>query len=215
MISIVLADDHQVVRQGLRALLDAEADFAVVGEAADGLEAVSLVERLAPTVLVVDLIMPHLNGLETLRQVQQRAPRTRTIVLSMRNAEAYVGEALQSGAAGYVLKSSGVEDLVQAVRAVARGGRFISAPFSYDALSSYVEKTSASTDGYDLLTTREREVFQMAAEGLTSSEIAVRLGISPYTVTNHRSNLMQKLDIHNQTDLVRLAIARGILPLEE
>ena len=215
MTSIVLADDHSVVRQGLRALLEAETDFRLIGEAGDGLEAVQLAERLCPNVLVLDLMMPGLNGLEVARRVSQRTPQTRIVILSMYASEAYVLEAMKNGAAGYVLKDSTAADLVKAIREVAAGRRYLSSPLSERAIEVYIESAKATTfDLYDTLTTREREVFQMVVEGRTNAEIAARLIISPRTVETHRANLTRKLGLRTQTELVRYALRRGILSLD-
>jgi len=216
MMTIVLADDHHVVRQGLRTLLESEPDFRVVGEAGDGLEAVQLVERLQPDVLVLDLMMPSLDGLEVTRQVSQRSPQTRVVILSMHSSEAYVLEALRHGAAGYVLKASSAADLIKAVREVTAGRHYLSPPLSEHAIAAYVQKAKDATlDKYETLTTREREVLHLAAEGYSNREIAERLSISPYTAMTHRANLMRKLDLHSQTDLVRYALQRGIIPMED
>lgn len=215
MITIVLADDHHIVRQGLRALLEAESDFSVVGEAGDGLEALRLADQLNPNVLVLDLMMPGLNGLEVARQMSKHAPQTRIVVLSMYSNEAYVLEALGNGASAYVLKDSSSADLVHAVREVAAGRRYLSPPLSDRAIEAYQEKAKAATlDKYETLTTREREVLQLAVEGHTSTEIAARLGISSRTAEAHRSNLMHKLGLHTQADLIRYALRRGIIPME-
>jgi two-component system response regulator NreC len=214
--TIVLADDHHVVRQGLRTLLESESDFRVIGEAGDGLEAVQLVERLQPDVLVLDLMMPSLNGLEVTRRVGQRSPQTRIVILSMHSSEAYVLEALRHGAAGYVIKASSAADLIKAVREVTAGRHYLSPPLSEHAIESYVQKAKeARLDKYETLTTREREVLHLAAEGYSNREIAERLSISPYTAMTHRANLMRKLDLHSQTDLVRYALQRGIIPMED
>ncbi len=215
MTTIVLADDHHVVRQGLRALLEAQPDFQLVGEAGDGLEAVQLTERLRPDVLVIDLMMPSLNGLEATRQVSQRSPHTRVVILSMHSNEAYVLEALRNGAAGYVLKGSSAADLVQAVREVVAGRRYLSSPLSERAIEAYIQKaTDVTLDPYEMLTNREREVLHLAAEGHTNAEIADQLSISPRTAETHRANLMHKLGLHTHTDLIRYALRRGILPME-
>jgi DNA-binding NarL/FixJ family response regulator len=211
--SIMLADDHPVVRQGLRAMLEAEPDFTIVGEAADGLEVVGLVERLRPNVLLLDLMLPGLTGLEVTRQIRQRCPQTRVVILSVHANEAYVLEALRNGAAGYVLKEAKAADLVQAVREVSAGRRYLSPPLSEQAIEAYVQKARAApVDPYDTLTTREREVLHLAAAGNSNPEIADRLGISPRTVETHRASLMRKLGLQNRTDLVRYALKRGILP---
>ena len=212
---IVLADDHHVVREGLRALLEAEPDLTVAGEAADGLTTVHLVERVKPDVLIVDVMMPALNGLEVTRQVVRRSPDTHVIVLSMYSDESYVMEALKNGAAGYVLKSSTRSDLVQAIREVMAGERYLSAPLSARAVEAYVERAKGTEVGaYDTLTSREREVLQLAAEGHTNAEMAARLSISPRTAEAHRSAMMRKLGLRRQAELVRYALRRGVLPPE-
>ena len=163
MTTIVLADDHHLVRQGLRVLLEGQPDFQLVGEAGDGLEAVQLTERLKPDVLVIDLMMPSLNGLEATRQVGQRSPHTRVVILSMHANEAYVLEALRNGAAGYVLKDSSAADLVHAVREVVAGRRYLSSPLSERAIAAYIQKASdVVLDPYEMLTNREREVLHLA-----------------------------------------------------
>ena len=213
---IVLADDHPVVRHGVRSLLQTDADLAVIGEASDGIETVQMVEKLLPDVLVVDLMIPGLNGLEITRQVRQRSPGTRVIILSMHANEPYVLEALKNGASGYVLKDSSGTDLIQAIRTVAAGQRYLSPPLSERAVEAYMMKSQESSyDAYEGLTDREREVLQLAAEGLSNPDIAGRLSISPRTVETHRANLMRKLGLKTQTDLIRYALKRGILPMEE
>lgn len=215
MPTIVLADDHHIVRQGLRALLESEPNFRLVGETGDGLEAVRMVEKLQPQILITDVMMPGLNGLEVTRQVHKAAPYTRVIILSMHANDAYVVEALKNGAVGYVLKDSQASDLVQAVKEVAVGRRYLSPPLSEREIELYVKKVEhAPEDPYESLTNREREVLQMAAEGRTSAEIAERLFISPRTAEGHRANLLRKLGLQNHTDLVRFALKRGILPLD-
>lgn len=215
-VTIVLADDHPVVRLGIRNLLEAEAQFTIVGEIADALQVIPQVEALKPDVLVLDLVMPGLNGLEITRRVSRSAPQTRIIVLSMHANEAYVIEALRNGASGYVLKGSEAGELVRAIHAVLGGGRYLSPPLSEQAIEMYVEKAAGvPLDPYDTLSAREREVLHLAAEGHTSPEIAARLYISTRTVETHRANLMRKLALRTQTDLVRYALRRGILPMEE
>jgi len=215
-ITVVLADDHHIVRKGLRTLLEAEGEFAVIGEEADGLNVVALVERLRPDVLLLDVQMPGLNGLEITRQIVQRALKTRVIILSMHANETYVREALRYGAHGYVLKDASPSEMVEAVREVSAGRRYLSRALSERAIDAYAEKAQAApADAYDMLTTREREVLHLAAESSSTSEIAARLGISPRTVETHRENLMRKLGLQSQTDLIRYALRRGILPLED
>ena len=213
--TILLADDHHVVRQGLHALLEAEPDFSIVGEAADGLQVLEQVERLRPDVLVLDLMMPGLNGLEVMREITRRSLRTRVVILSMHSNEAYVLQALRSGVAGYVLKESTASDLAQAVREAAAGKRYLSPPLSERAIEVYLEKAQMTTlDAYETLTSRERQILHLVAEGLGNSEIAARLSISPRTVETHRANVMRKLNLHSQTDLIRYALRKGILPMD-
>jgi two-component system response regulator NreC len=214
-VTILLADDHHVMRQGLRMLLEAQEDFRVVAEAGDGLEAVKLVERLKPHVLIVDLMMPGINGLEVARQVSHHSPQTRIIVLSMYGNEPYVLEALRNGAVGYVLKDANAAELLRAVHEVIAGRRYLSPPLSEHAIEAYLQKAQdAVLDLYETLTTREREVLQLAAEGRTNADIAAVLYVSPRTVETHRAHLMHKLGLHTQADLIRYALKRGILPMD-
>ena len=215
-ISILLADDHPIVRHGLRALLEGQPDFRVVGEVEDGLQAVEQVESLRPDVLVLDLMMPGLSGLDVIRQAGQRSSGTCVIILSMYANEAYVLEALRNGAAGYVLKRSSPDELVQAVREVAAGRPFLSRSLSARAIEAYREKAhEAPLEPYDRLTSRERQVLHLTVEGYTSAETGARLRISPRTVEMHRRNLKRKLGLRTQIDLIRYALQRGILPEED
>jgi two-component system, NarL family, response regulator NreC len=214
--TVVLADDHQIVRQGLKALLDAEPDLVVIAEAGDGLQAIRRVESVTPRVLVLDLMMPGLNGLDVIPQVKKCSPNTQVVILSMYSNEAYVLEALSSGASAYVLKDSTSDDLLHAVREAAAGRRYLSPPLSDRAIEVYQQKAkSTSLDRYETLTTREKEVLHLAAEGRTSVEIANRLGISTRTAETHRSHLMHKLDIHTQAELIRFALKRGIVSIDD
>jgi two-component system response regulator NreC len=214
-ISIMLADDHPVVRRGMQTLLEAEPDFSVIGETGDGLDTIREVERLQPDVLVLDLMMPGLSGLEVLRIIRQRSPRTRVVVLSMHNNNAFVVTALKEGATGYVLKGSEEQNLVHAVREAVAGRRFLSPPVTERAIDAYISQARAAPiDPHETLTAREREVLQLAAEGKTSGEIAARLHISHRTVENHRANVMRKLGLKNQSELVCYALRRGLIPLE-
>jgi DNA-binding NarL/FixJ family response regulator len=214
-ISIVIADDHLIVRQGLHALLEAEPDLNVIGQTGDGLEAVELIKRLNPDVAVLDLMMPGLNGLEVARQLSKMTPRTKIIILSMYDDEGFVLEALSNGVSAYVLKDTGSADLINAVREVVSGHRYLSPSLTDRAIDVYEQMTKQGTmDKYETLTTREREVLHLSAEGLTNNEIAHRLGISIRTAETHRSKLMHKLDVHTQADLTRYAIRRGIIPME-
>lgn len=214
-VTVLLADDHPIIRQGLLRLLEAEPDIKVVGEASDGLQAVALAERWKPRVLVIDMMMPGLNGLEVLRQVKKRLPNTLNIVLSMQSADAYVIEALKSGASGYILKDSGPGEVLIALRQVLQGQRFLSAKLSERLIDVYIYTTEKNiSDPYETLTNREREVLQMASEGMTAAEIARRLSLSPRTVELHRARMMNKLGLHGQADLIRYALKRGILPMD-
>jgi two-component system, NarL family, response regulator NreC len=212
-VRILLVDDHPIVRQGLRTLLEAEADFSVIDEASDGLEALQLIEQWKPDVLVIDLMMPGLTGLEVVRQTKKISPETRMIILSMYSDEAYVLEALKSGAMGYVLKGANPTDLVQGVHEVLAGRRYLSAPLSERAIEVYIQrgKEAIGGDPYDALTTREREVLQLAVNGLTNHGIAAALTISSRTVEIHRANMMHKLGLRHQVDLMRFALRRGLL----
>ena len=211
-ITIVLADDHKVVRQGLRAILEAEPAFHVIGEAGSGLEAVRLLERLKPDVLVLDLMIPEISGLEVTRQVRTRSPKTRVVILSMHRDKSYVLEALRNGAAGYVLKDSSAEELIKAIQEAAANRRYLSPPLSDSAVDAYVQQASAAgTDVYDSLSSREREVFQLAAEGRANKEIGKMLFISPRTVEIHRANMMAKLGLRNHTEVIRYALKRGLI----
>jgi two-component system response regulator NreC len=214
--TIVLADDHHVVRQSFRLLLEAEPDFHVLGEAASGLETIQLALRLRPDVLLVDLMMPELNGVEVARRIKKQLPNTVIVILSMHENEAYVVEALRAGVSAYVLKKSTAQELVYAIQQGLAGHLFLSPPLNEHAIQAYLEKTQGtSLDPYDTLTAREREVLHLAAEGLNNAAIAARLSISPRTVEMHHGNLMRKLRLRNQADLIRFAIQRGILPLED
>ena len=216
MTTIILADDHPIVRRGLRSVLEAEKNFSLIGEAGDGLEAVRMVENLQPDILITDMMMPGLTGLEVTRQVRHRVPKTKIIILSMHASESYVLEALRNGANGYVLKDTVSEELVEAIRDVIVGRRYLSSQLSERAIETYILKAeSTPEDSYDSLTTREREVLKLAAEGSTNNEIAERLFISPRTAETHRANLMKKLALSNHTELIRYAIRRGVLSLDE
>ena len=214
-VTILLADDHHAVREGLRMLLEAQADFRVIAEAASGIETVRVAAVLRPAVIIVDLMMPGINGLEVTRQVRRHAPQSRLLILSGYAEEPYVLEALRNGAAGYVLKGVCADELVYAIREVAAGRHYLSPPLSEYAIEAYLRQAhTAAFDPYETLTTREREVLQLAAQGRTSSDIAAQLLISPRTVETRRANLMRKLGLPTQMDLIHYARRRGLLPLE-
>jgi two-component system, NarL family, response regulator NreC len=214
-VKVLVADDHPIVRKGLRDLLENDPLFHIVGEAGDGLQALELVKQQKPDVLIVDMMMPGLNGLEVLRQAKQLLPNLQAIVLSMHSNEAYVAEALKNGASGYVLKDSGPVELIQAVNEVLAGRHYLSSAISEEMVNTYIRKIETSkVDPYSLLTNREREIMQLTAEGYTSQEIAERFTISRRTVEQHRANIMQKLGLRNQSDLIRYAFKRGVLPID-
>jgi two-component system response regulator NreC len=203
-VSILLADDHVILRQGLRALLDAQPDLKVVGEAGDGIEAVRLAGELRPQVMVLDIMMPGLNGLEVTRQSNKLC---KIVILSMYANEAYVAEALENGASGFVLKEATATDLIQAIRAVLRGEKYLSKPFTEEAIQTYREREKSGIgNAFDVLTNRERQVLQLVVEGATSVMIAEKLRISTRTVEQHRSHILHKLNLHSQTELVRFAL---------
>lgn len=216
MIRVVLVDDHDIVRQGLRSLLEAHADLQVVDDVADGFQALDLAERAHPDVLVVDLSLPGLSGLEVIRLVRQRMPTIRIVVLSMYSNVAHVAEALRSGAIAYVVKEEGIRELVTAVRAAAQDLHYLTPQLDQDAIDEYLERSSGvQIDSYDTLTPREREVLVLVAQGYTSAEIADRWVVSRRTVESHRSHMMHKLNLRTQSDVIRFALRRGLMLAEE
>lgn len=213
-VRILLAEDHHLVRQGLRALLEREDNFRVVGEAADGLEVVELAESLDPDVVIMDLMLPGLQGMEAARRTLAERPQTKIMFLSMHADESYVVRALRLGAAAYVLKDASSSDLVHAVHEVIAGRRYLSPPLSDKAIEVYTQLVeTGELDPLVTLTGREREVLQLVAEGLTNQEIAERLTISPRTVETHRANLMNKLGLANSTEVLRFALKHGLVDL--
>ncbi|MHB8483221.1 MAG: response regulator transcription factor [Nitrospiria bacterium] len=222
MATIVLADDHAMVRQGLRTLLESDPQFEVVGEASDGIEAIELVKRRKPTVLIADLMMPGLNGLETIQKVLRLKSNTRVIILSMYRNEAYVLEALRKGAAGYVAKESSGAELFQAMREIMAGGRYLSPIISEAAMDSYSAKgtilhkaPAGLPDPDDTLTARERKVLQLVVEGETDHDIGDRLKIGVRAVKIHRIALTRKLGLSTRRQLIRHVLQRGIVPGSE
>jgi DNA-binding NarL/FixJ family response regulator len=208
MIKILLADDHALVRHGFRMILAAQPDMEIAGEAGNGREAVELAQKLKPDVVVMDVAMPELNGIEATRRIIELAPRARVLALSMHKDAVYVREILRAGARGYLLKDSADADLIAAVRAVAKGEGYLSPGVSDAVLSDYRRHV---TDPLDLLTSREREVLQLIAEGKTNKEIATSLTLSVYTVEAHRGRLMEKLNLHSTGELVRFAVRSGLI----
>ena len=207
----ILADDHEIVRRGLAALLLQEKLCTIVAEAADGLAAVNLVAKHRPQLLFLDLNLPRLHGLEVLRQVRETAPAPRVLIVSMHHDEPYVIETLRAGASAYILKGSSAPEIATAVREVLSGRRFLSAPLSEWAINALSAKTPDAGDPLQTLSPRERMVLQLAAEGENNPGIAEKLFISPRTAETHRANLLRKLGLQTQTDLVRFAIRKGLI----
>jgi two-component system response regulator NreC len=213
-ISVILADDHAMVRDGLRRVLDESEDITVVGEAADGEEAVSIVERLRPRVVLLDISMPGLNGMEAARRIKQQCPEVAAVFLTMHESEQYFVEALRCGAEGYVPKSAPASDVVEAVHVAARGQVYLHPSVARFLLQTLLEDEphSIAADAYASLTPREREVLRLVAGGMTNRDIAERLALSAHTVHRHRTSLMQKLGLHNRLELLRYCMQRGLLP---
>lgn len=213
MTRIMLADDHAVMRTGLRLVLERQADFQVVGEASDGREAVAMAQKLTPDVLVMDIGMPNLNGIEATRQLAAAAPQMAIVILSMHSDESYVLRALKAGAKAYLLKESAESDLIAAIRAVYSGKAFFSPAVSRMLVEDYVRQLQDREieDSYELLTTREREILQLVAEGKSNKEIAAVLNLSLYTVETHRGNLMEKLGLHTVPELILYAVRKGVI----
>jgi DNA-binding NarL/FixJ family response regulator len=210
---VLLADDHELVRKGLRALIERQPDLEVAGEAADGREAVELCEQMKPDVVVMDIAMPRLNGIEATGQIVKRNPATGVIMLSMHSDEGYLTRALAAGAKGYLLKDSAEADLLLAIETVAKGKPFFSPSIGAALLEDYVRQLQQRglTDSYELLTDREKEILQLLAEGKSNKEVAALLNLSPYTVETHRTHLMQKLNLHNTAEIVLYAVRKGII----
>ncbi len=212
-IRILLADDHGVVRKGLRFLLEQHPQMEIVGEASDGREAVRLAAELKPNVVVMDIGMPNLNGIEATAQIVKQNPHVHVIVLSVHSDESYLLRALSAGARGYLLKDSAEQDLVRAVEVAAQGKPFFSPAIAEKLLDDYMRylQQRGLQDSYDLLTDREKEVLQLIAEGKSNKEIAALLNVSPYTVETHRAHIMQKLNLHNTAEIVLYAVRKGII----
>jgi DNA-binding NarL/FixJ family response regulator len=213
VIRILLADDHTVVRKGLCLLLESHPGFKVIAEAADGREAVAMAEANKPDVAVLDIAMPLLNGIEAARQISEKLPQTAIVFLSMHSDEAYVLKALKSGAKGYLLKDSAEYDLINAIKSVNEGKAFFSPAISRMLVEDYMRqmRDREVEDSYELLTTREREVLQLLAEGKPAKEVASILGLSLYTVETHRNNTFQKLNLHSVAELILYAVRKGVI----
>jgi DNA-binding NarL/FixJ family response regulator len=212
-VRIVLADDHTVMRNGLRLLLERQPHLQVVGEAADGRQAVALSEQAHPDVVIMDIAMPNLNGIEAARQIVSHSPRTAIAILSMHSDESYVIRALKAGARAYLLKDSAEADLLAAVRALTEGKSFFSPAISKILVEDYMRQLESrgAEDTYELLTNREREILQLLAEGRTNKEVAGMLNLSLYTVETHRTHILQKLNLHSVPELILYAVRKGII----
>ncbi|MBZ5489526.1 MAG: response regulator transcription factor [Acidobacteriia bacterium] len=212
-VQILIADDHGIVRKGLRLQLEQSPDFQVVGEAADGREAVRMTEELKPDVVLMDIAMPNLNGIQATAQIVKRSPRTGVIILSMHSDESYLIRTLAAGAKGYLLKDTAEVDLYRAVQVVAQGKSFFSPAIANTLLEDYMRQLQQRglQDSYDLLTDREKEIFQLLAEGKSNKEVATTLNLSTSTVETHRTRLMQKLDLHSSAEIVLYAVRKKII----
>lgn len=212
-IRILLADDHAVVRDGLRALLDRQADFAVVAEASDGRECLELAEKHSPDVVIMDVAMPRMNGIEATRRILAANPAIAIVILSMHHDESYVLQSLKAGAKGYLLKDSPREDVLDAIRSAAQGRPFLSRKVSRMLQEEYVGqlRSKGLDDSYELLTDREREILQLLAEGRANKEVATILNISPTTVETHRGHILRKLSLHGTADLILYAVRKRII----
>lgn len=210
---VLLADDHTVMRVGLRLLLERQPDLVVVGEAADGRQAIEMAESLEPHVVVMDIAMPNLNGIEATRQIVGKRPGISVVILSMHSDESYVLRALKAGARGYLLKDSAEADLIRAIRAVREGKSFFSPAVSKTLLEDYVRQLQqrGEEDSYELLTPREREILQLLAEGKSNKDVANHLNLSLYTVETHRAHILQKLGLHTVPDLILYAVRKGVI----
>jgi DNA-binding NarL/FixJ family response regulator len=210
---VLLGDDHTLMRQGLRKIMEERPEWEVVAEVGDGREAVKKCQALKPDVAVLDVAMPLLNGIDATQQIAKKVPETKVLVLSMHSDEAYVTRALQAGATGYMLKDSAGKDLLKGIASVAAGQAYFSPAIARLMLDDYVRRVSGTDviDRYETLSAREREIFQLIAEARTNKEVAELLEISPATVETHRARILQKLDIHNTAELVLYAVRRGVI----
>ncbi len=212
-IKVLIADDHAIVREGIKLILSREQDIEIVGEAGNGREALDLVAKLKPQVVVMDISMPEMGGIEATKQVKETWPKVNVLALTMHEDESYVFQLLKAGASGYVLKRGAAQDLVQAIRSAAKGEAFLYPSVARSVLQDYLKRIESGDNRsrYDGLTDREREILALIAEGLSNQEIAQKLYISIKTVQTHRTHIMEKLDLHNRAQLVRYAIRKGLI----
>ncbi|MFQ5856239.1 MAG: response regulator [Anaerolineae bacterium] len=213
-IRVLIADDHVVMREGISFLLEAEPDIEVVGQASDGQEAWEKARELTPDVVLMDITMPGMSGLEATRQLRAVLPETQVLVLTMHEGDEFFFRMLQAGASGYVLKGASSDELLSAIRAVHQGGVYLYPTMARKLLADYLSRPPSEQGGYDELTPREREILTLIAEGLTTREISARLVISINTVQTHRQNIMNKLDLHNKSQLIKYAISKGLITVE-
>jgi DNA-binding NarL/FixJ family response regulator len=216
MIKVLLVDDHPLFREGIRALLSAESDIEVVGEAADGKQAIELAQKLSPKIIVMDLVMPGMNGMQAAQQLHDKFPEIKVLILSMYDDDEYIRQILKAGASGYVLKRAASDDLLRAIREVEKGGSALHPTVAAKLIKDYVRRTKSPEQGDSgsALTARESEVLKLVVEGHTNRQIADKLGLGRKTVDTHRTNIMRKLDLHDVTALVKYALKRGLINLE-
>ena len=215
-IKVLVADDHTILRQGIKALLDNQEGIEVIGEAKDGREALAIIEETLPDVILMDIAMPGLNGLEATRRIKKKFPRMKVLVLTMYTNEEYIFQILNAGANGYLVKETAFQDLISAIKAVYKNEAFMSPSISKKVINSYIKKAQDDEEKTcEILTTREREILQLIAEGNSSKKIAELLFISPKTVETHRTHIMDKLNIHNRTGLIKYAIRKGMVDVDK
>jgi len=215
-IKVLVADDHTILRQGIKALLDNQESIEVIGEAKDGREALAIIEETLPDVILMDIAMPGLNGLEATRRIKKKFPRMKVLVLTMYTNEEYIFQILNAGANGYLVKETAFQDLISAIKAVYKNEAFMSPSISKKVINRYIKKAQDDEEKTcEILTTREREILQLIAEGNSSKKIAEVLFISPKTVETHRTHIMDKLNIHNRTGLIKYAIRKGMVDVEK
>ena len=215
-IKVVVADDHTILRQGIKALLNNQEEIEVVGGAKDGWEAIKAIEELLPVVFLMDIARPGLNGLEATRRIKKKFPKTKVVVLTMHTNEEYIFQILNAGADGYLVKETAFQDLISAINSVHRGEAFMSPSISKKVMTDYIQRAQGEERvGFDTLTTREREILQLVAEGNSNKKIAEVLFISPKTVETHRAHIMDKLNIHDRAGLIKYAIRKGMINLDK